>query len=269
MKKGILYRLIKKFELLMYRRASGIVILSENFRHYLKAQGIATDKIFTSISGVSKHFYARDKDQYLIRHYNLSNKFVVGCIGTFGLSHNHEDILSVATILKETRNTNIHFLMIGAGAKKLTLLKQKNKYALNNVTIDGPVSARVIPQYLSVIDLAIVPLAPTQTNTTVLPSKMLELMAMGIPIILYAPTGEAQRFLSQSNAGWFVNAGDINTLKETIITLSKDTNYLFDQKKNAIKFSKRFSRKQQAADLLKYMLSVYMHHTGQFVDEKI
>jgi len=254
-KKNGIYKFIKKIELWMYRKANSIIILSDYFRAYLNKLGIPDHKIVTSISGASKKFYPRKKNPSLLSDYNLSGKFVVGYIGTFGISHSHEAILAIAESLAKKTNPPIHFLMIGDGPRRKELAQHLITHNIHNVTIDGPFPGEVIPEYWSLIDLAIIPLAPIATNKMVLPSKIIEAMAMGIPVLLYGPGGEAQRFLSQSNTGWSIIGGDKVSLEKLVLSLSNDKQQMSDQAEKSLQFAKNFSREKQAEELLIHLKS--------------
>ena len=254
-KKNWLYRVIKSIECWMYRRACSIVVLSENFIHYLSELGVPDEKIMLSIAGASRHFYPREKNRTLLERYHMSNQFVVGSIGTFGASHNHEDILSVAHSLQNSGNENICFFMIGDGIKREPLARAaQNK--LDHCIIDGPFRGDEIPEYWSVADVALIPLAPTETNKTVLPSKMIEAMAMGIPVILYAPDGEARRFLSRSRSGWFVPAGDQIGLGRLLLELEANRQLVLHERHNTVEFAKKFTRERQAQELLEHLMLI-------------
>lgn len=257
MKKSWLYRIIKKVEYWMYHKAASIVILSRQFRKYLHQVGIADNKIVTSISGVSKQFYPRPKNPDIVTYYNLGGKFVIGYIGSLGISHGHHDILLLAESLRNSSSLPFHFLILGDGVKRTELLQQKKDRELDNVDIDGPFSADHIPDYWSVIDIAIVPLANTQTNTTVLPSKILEALGMGIPIVLYAPEGEAKEFLAETETGWYVPVGDLIALEKQCIELLTQNELISAKRKQTLIVASQFTREQQANDLLAHLKTIY------------
>lgn len=258
------YKLIKKIECWMYHKSSSVIILSEYFKKYLTELGVDPDKITISISGANKDFYPREKNQSILDYYNLTEKFVVGYIGTFGASHNHEDILSVAKSLNTLGNQEISFFMVGDGFKREKLVQQSQKI-LDNVIIDGPFPGKIIPEYWSVVDLAIVPLALTETNKTILPSKILEAMAMGIPVLLYAPDGEAKAFLAQSHTGWSVLAGDQVALEEMLLQLATNKHLVFGQRSQTVAFAQQFTREEQAQKLLEHLALL----SNEIVYEKI
>lgn len=255
-KKNWVYKFIKKIELWMYRKANSIIILSDYFKGYLNKLDIPDQKIVTSISGASKEFYPRKKNPSLLAAYNLSEKFVVGYIGTFGISHSHEDILAVAELFKKTGVSLIHFLMVGDGPKREILEQKIHALNLDNITIDGPFPGKLIPNYWSIVDLAIIPLAPIETNKTVLPSKILEAMAMGISILLYGADGEARRFLAQSDSGWYITSGNKKDLTDLLLNLSTNKQQIAEQASKVINFAKKFSREKQAENLLIHLESV-------------
>lgn len=257
MKKNWLYKLLKKIEYWMYRKAVSIVILSKQFRQYLYQAGIDDAKIVTSISGVSNQFYPRPKNPTILAYYRLIDKYVIGYIGTLGISHNHQDLLLLAKSLSKTSSLPFHFLLLGDGIKRTELLQQKNDLNLDNVSIDGPFPADHIPDYWSVIDIAIVPLANTATNRTVLPSKILEALGMGIPIILYAPEGEAKKFLDETQVGWHVPVGDLAALQKRCVEVFTYKKLISDKKKLAINVANQFTRERQAKDLLAHLKTIY------------
>lgn len=230
----------------MYAKADKIAILSHFFRDYLINQNVASSKIIDFVSGSDEKFYCREKNKNLLNRYSLKNKIVIGYIGTFGISHNHEDILSVFRSLKRS---DLHLFMVGEGAKKKMLNDFIKKYQITNVTLKDSVKSIEVPDYWSVCDLAIISLANTKINKTVIPSKILEAMKMGLPILLYTPRGEVTRFFAPSKATWHVESDHIEKLEKLIHSLSREI--IEEKKEKAIQFSKKFSREAQAQVLLK------------------
>ncbi len=252
-RQGIIYQLIKRIEHWMYLKSSSIITLSNTIRDHIIKMGISEKKIMVSVSGAGASFYPREKNKLILDRYHLSTKFVVGYIGTFGASHNLEDIILVAKSLAVSGNNEIVFLMIGDGIKKEQL---KHECYLGNLIVDGPISKESIPEYWSVVDVSIVPLTLTETNKTVLPSKILEGLAMGIPSLLYGPEGEAQKFLLELNSGWFIFGDDIFTLEDKLNQLMKNKTKITFQKKQYAELAKNFSREKQSKLLLEHFSSL-------------
>lgn len=251
MKKSLLLKCIKKCELWLYRRASVIACLSPYYKKYLTQHGIAENKIFISISGVdTEKFFQRPKNTLLARQYNLDNKFVVGYIGTVGMSHEFESILIVAKQLQNTQQNDIAFIFIGEGAQKQQLIQRVAELKLANVMIKDSVPGFEMPEHWSLIDVALVALKNNASNKTVIPSKMLEAMAMAKPVILHAPEGEAKTFVELSGGGSFVPMGQTALLQAEIIKFYQDKSYYNMFASNASLFSQSYTRKQQAHNLI-------------------
>ena len=62
--------------------------------------------------------FKRVKDPIIDENIDVKNKFVIGYFGTHGLSHGLNNVIEAAKILK---NSNIVFLFIGDGAKRMSL----------------------------------------------------------------------------------------------------------------------------------------------------
>jgi glycosyltransferase involved in cell wall biosynthesis len=65
-----------------------------------------------------------------------------------------------------------------------------------------------MPAIWSLCDVALVHLKDSPAFAEVIPSKIFEAMAMGLPILLVSPEGEASRIVEEDDAGLWVPAGD-------------------------------------------------------------
>ena len=72
---------------------------------------------------------------------------------------------------------------------------------LSNVVLVPAQPKEMMPSYWSLCDLALVHLKDTPLFRTVIPSKIFEAMAMGRPIVLSAPDGEAADIVRGTGAG--------------------------------------------------------------------
>ena len=65
-----------------------------------------------------------------------------------------------------------------------------------------------MPDFWSLCDLALVHLRDSPAFADVLPSKIFEAMAMGLPVFLVSPEGEASELIQSHGAGVWIPAGD-------------------------------------------------------------
>ena len=191
-----------------------------------------------------EEFQPLPKNIKLIRELELENKFIIGYIGTHGLAHALDFILKAAKFV----NYNVHFIFIGDGAKKRELLELHKKLQLTNITFLPFQPKTEIKKYISILDAALVNLKKSELFKTVIPSKIFENAAMGIPILL-GVEGESKQLLEKYDAGiGFEPENKVDFLnKIKIISITENINRY---KAGGIKLSKNFDRKKLAKKML-------------------
>ena len=107
-----------------------------------------------------------------------------------------------------------------------------------------------MPGYWSLCDLALIPLRDTPVFESVIPSKMFECMAMGIPVLMSLPEGEATEILRDSGAGISVPPEDPITMAKAIEKLKDDTAQRDAIRKCALNAAQVYSRDRQAEKML-------------------
>lgn len=243
-KQSKMYKLIEKIELFLYRHASKVVALTYAFKKDLIERGIHADKIEVIRNGADlSQFTPIPRDQTLLEQYHLQNQFIIGYIGTHGMAHDLAKVLEVAALLKKEKIT---FLFVGDGAEKEKLLEIKEEQQLNNVIFIPPQPKKDIAKFWSLCDVALVHLKNDETFSTVIPSKIFEAMALGIPILLVAPRGEAEEILLQEKVGEFVQADSLSDFLNAVNALHNQPGLLQEYRQNELQAVHQYSREQQA-----------------------
>lgn len=188
---------LEKLELFLYRKADKIVVATHAFKTNLSDRGILIDKIHVITNGVlMANFMPRPKDAELMDKLGLRDKFVIGYIGTHGVAHKLNFILKCSP----KAPPNVHFVFVGDGAKKQELVERLEREKYTNVTMLPLIPKAEIARYISVTDVALVPLRRSDTFKTVIPSKIFENAAMGKPILL-GVEGESEAIIKKYGAG--------------------------------------------------------------------
>jgi len=264
---GQLIQLIEKIELFLYRRADAIVALTDAFKKDLIFRGIYSGKIAVVINGVDNWRYGpRDNDKALEKKYHLKNKFVLGYMGTLGMAHGLTNVLDAATLLVE--NKNICFLFVGGGADLNTLVEEAKARNLPNVVFMPPQPKAVMPDVWSLCDIALVHLKSEKIFEGVIPSKIFEAMAMGLPILIVSPKGEASKIICQEKAGIHVPAENPIALAGALEKL-----YFDEQERGALasqsfQASFNYSRSRQAHHMID-VLNMVVEGNGKNVEQLI
>lgn len=181
-------RLIDKIEMYNVQQADTIVVVSDVLKSQLIARGVTPQKILVNPNGVDvKAFNAVHLDDVRATTRNLlglHDQFVIGFSGTF--SHWHGvNILAELIPQALSKQTNLHFLLIGDGPLKTELAIKLFDYIGTGVTFTGMLNAQQMPAYLSACDAFLCPTQPNKDGTPFFgsPTKLFEYMAMGKPII--------------------------------------------------------------------------------------
>ena len=152
----------------------------------------------------------------LLSEKNILDKFVVQYAGNMGRTHGLEYLVEVARRLIKSRS-DIHFLLIGGGAKKKWIEEVVAEESLSNITLVGnrPRSDQI--NFLNACDVAIISFVPNMAGVSV-PSRTYNTMAAGSPIIAVADEhSELSQVVKEEEIGWVVAPGDIETLQSVIL----------------------------------------------------
>jgi hypothetical protein len=249
---------LERLELFLYRRAAHIVSVTQSFRENLASRGIPAEKISVTMNGVDlSRFRARPRDDALSAELGLNGKLVVGYVGTHGMAHALNTVLSAAEILQNDAGArDVRFLFLGDGAEKAALKAEAAKMKLRNVVFVDSVPRSEVVRYWSLIDIAVIHLKKTPLFETVIPSKLFECMAMGIPV-LHGVAGESARIVERDGVGLTFEPENAEALADNIRALAADSAKRAELSRQATEAARRYDRAVLAAEMLATLEQVY------------
>ena len=210
---------LEKLELLLYRKATKIVVVTDAFKDNLIKRGIQAEKIEVIKNGVILDvFKPRAKNTALIEKYGFTDKFIVAYMGTHGMAHKLDFLIESA---KNILDTSIQLVFIGDGAEKVKLLNIIELNKPKNVTMLDSITKAEVVDFISIIDVALVHLKKADTFKTVIPSKIFENAAMQKPILL-GVEGESQTIIEYYTAGLCFEPENESDFISKLMTLKND-----------------------------------------------
>lgn len=249
MKPSLALRLVEKLELFLYRRSAAVAALTRAFRKNLIGRGIDPGKIRVVRNGVDAGRYGpRARAQDLAETWRLTDKFVVGYVGTHGMAHGLMNVVAAADRLKD--NPDIRFLFAGAGAAREELMADAARRGLQNIVFLPMQPKDRMPDVWSLCNVALIHLKDDPAFSEVIPSKIFEAMAMGLPLLIAAPTGEATEIVARENAGLVVAAEDPSALADAVVRLNNDPGSRDEFAARSLEAAPRYSRERQAAEMI-------------------
>jgi len=257
MKDSLAIRLLERLEMFLYRRARLIIAVTHGFRDTLARRGIDPRKVVVVTNGADlSRFTPRPAAAGLRASLGLrDDDFVVGYIGTHGMAHGLQTLLRAALRLQgHPAGAHCRFLFVGNGADKSRLVASATEMGLKNVRFVDPVPKDKVVDYWSVLDVSVLHLLNQPLFATVIPSKLFESMAMGVPVLSSVP-GETQSIVATAGAGVAFRAEDDEDLALQILSLAADPAAVASMRERAAKAAPGFDRARLAARMLEYLAS--------------
>jgi glycosyltransferase involved in cell wall biosynthesis len=244
--------LLTKIEIHLYRSATRIVAVTNAFKSKLTARGIDPAKIEVVTNGVDTFRFApQAKDPELLQRYGLEGKFVAGYIGTHGMAHGLRTLLEAAALMRQRPNGEaLRFLFLGDGAMKSALIAEAKALGLDNVVFLDSVPKLEVVRHWALLDASIVHLRKDEVFTTVIPSKIFEAMAMGIPI-LHGVLGESAEIVEREGVGLGFEPENPDSLCAALTRLLADGALFQTLRSNGPAAAQRFRREALAEKMLK------------------
>lgn len=252
MKDGKAIQTLEKIELGLYKSCNKVIAVTDAFKTNLINRGIDKNKIEVVTNGSNIDlFYPREKDFTLLEELNLKDKFIVGYIGTHGMAHSLDFIVNS---ISKIEDESIHFLFIGDGAMKKTIIDISKQLNLKNITFLNPIKKEEVPRYLNICDVSLAPLKKEDNFKTVIPSKIFEASAMQKPTLL-GVEGQAQEILEKYSAGICFEPENKKDFIEKLFYL-KNTEVYKECQKGCVELAKDFDRKKLAQKMLKIIKDI-------------
>jgi glycosyltransferase involved in cell wall biosynthesis len=216
---SVLYRALHKIAAFLYQRADHIVVVSPAFKSHLVEQwNLTPEKISVVENGVETNLFSPQVPAAELRREIGENKFVVSYIGTLGMAHGLDTVIEAAAQL-QTARPDVLFLMVGEGADKARLMQLAERRHLNNIRFLDQQPREKVPSYVCASDACMVLLKDAPVFQTVIPTKMLEFMACGKPVILGVKR-QARQILQAAQAGLTIAPENAYELASAIIGLA-------------------------------------------------
>ena len=212
--KSLITRYFRYFELLSYKSADSIGLMSEKnlelfqsiYPELKNTHVLFNWAAMTPMGSVSKMDSIRNR-------LNLQDKVIFFYGGNIGHAQDMLNLMKLAKGLKS--ETKGHFLFVGQGDEVGLITRLTNEWDLGNVTILPSVSQAEFRKVLAEIDIGLFSLAKNHTAHN-FPGKLLGYMVESIPILgSVNPDNDLQKIINGANAGSvLINGEDQQLLSE-------------------------------------------------------
>jgi len=204
-----------------YRRAGRIVAVTGGIQDRLIARGVPASKIALIPNGSNTDIFHPDPEggARLRVELGLEDKFVAIYGGIHGIAQGLETLIEAARLLEDEED--VQFVFVGEGPRKEALLALKERYGLTNLLMLPGQPLERMPAYLSMADVALVPLRKVDLFLGARPTKIFDAWACGRPVIV-SIDGEARQIVEEVGGGLFVEPENPQAIVRAILTLRDD-----------------------------------------------
>lgn len=229
----------------LYGRAAHIVTVTAAQRAAIVAGGISAESVSVIPNGVDREFFEAGTAVGGAAPAN-GGPFVVTYIGTLGMAHRLETLLDAAAEMRG--DPSVRFRIVGEGARREALELHAREKQLDNVEFAGERPRGEVPRWIAESGACAVLLRKSEVFRTVVPSKMLEIMAVGRPLLL-GVDGEARQLLDRARAGIAIEPENVAQLVAAIRDLQRDRPRCLSFGQNGREFvSREFLRERLAGE---------------------
>jgi glycosyltransferase involved in cell wall biosynthesis len=163
-------------------KADAVVTLSSAMKSLIASWGIADDKIWVIPNAVNTDiFKPHPKATELRKNITTDDTFLIGFIGSITVYEGLEELISACANLKRA-GLNLHLAIVGSGPYENEIKTLAAQH--DCVSVHGRIPHDEVTAWYSVFDMCAYPRRPDIVCQYVPPMKVLEAMAMGIPVLV-------------------------------------------------------------------------------------
>jgi len=242
-KNKLLITLARYLEKICYREAKKIIVLSKGMLEFLKKRKVPLAKLIIIPNCADLELFKPEKKNNELRKvFNLEHKFIAIHSGAMGYVNGLEIVVNSAKILKEKKENNIVFLLIGDGKEKQRLKQLVKLWGLKNVLILDAVPREKLPEILATANLGLMLVRNIKIFETNSANKFFDYLSAGKPILVNYG-GWMKEVLEHYKAGVSVEPDNPRAMVETILKLKDDPKWCEEMGRNARKLAEdKFDR---------------------------
>ncbi len=245
------YILLEYLQVRSFRKASGIIYISEYAKNYIQNKYPGLKKIKSKViyHGISDEFKNHPQTQFSIDKYTKEKPYKLLYVSIINFYKHQWNVVEVVKRLR-SENFNIELELVGP------MYKPAQKKFKNSL-----VGTDTYIKYLGKIEYNQVPALYTNANLFIfastcenMPNILLEAMSSGLPILSsdYGPMPEVLK-----DAGEYINPTDINSIYNGLKKLLLNPSRRQEIAQKAFIYSQKYSWQKTTEETFKFIEEIY------------
>lgn len=215
LKNSLVITILKKIELLVYKKAHKITVISKGMKNNLIRKGIEAYKIeyIPNFVDINQMKAVSRINPFSIK-YSITDKFVISYAGNVSVPQDLWSLISAAKALKHI--SGIIFMIIGEGMQLKVLKNYVEKSGLDNFLFLPFQPYNLVPEIYASSDLNLVTLSSFLKDNAI-PSKVYRIMACSRAVLAISPqSSDLAQLIKEADCGFVVEPEDEIGLIKTI-----------------------------------------------------
>jgi glycosyltransferase involved in cell wall biosynthesis len=214
-----LLRMLILVEKCAIRFVHQVITVSDTLKEILINRGIAVNKVTIIMNVADDKIFLPEIAVKKLTNPSQHNQFTMAYHGLLADIYDLETVFNALSVLKK-KIANMRFLVIGDGPRKQYYQDIVCKLGLeSNVSFTGQYPQEEIPQLLEKVDLGVIPIRNNYYTEVAFPTKLVEYVASGIPVVI-ARRKTVEKYFDNKAVAFF-EPGDVQSLAEIIYNLYK------------------------------------------------
>jgi glycosyltransferase involved in cell wall biosynthesis len=214
-------RVAAQTERWIFSQADELVVVSRWLADYVVAHGAAPEHVTVVPNAADPElFRPATGPSALRRRLGWEACTVLGFVGAMKPWHG-VDTLITALLELDAPRSGFRLLLVGEGPELAATRARVHALGLDGVVhFAGSIPHSEIPEWLSAVDVALAPYAPS-APAYFSPVKLFEYMAMGLPVVC-ARLGQTQEIVAHGRTGWLYDPCEPGALSGALRRLARE-----------------------------------------------
>ena len=248
---------VKAYDRFIFEHSDGVVLTTDADRRYVleRFPKLKPEKTEVVENGVVTDMFTVSDPEVEAKvkaDYGLDGKFVVSCVGNFGLTQGLDKFLQAAKLL--SYDDRFRFMFLGFGTTRHVLEEIVEREELTNVVMAEKQPREMVPYFLNVSDVGVCSLKDDPSLNRSCPSRIAEYLAAGLPVLILAK-GEPRRIIvEEARAGAYADTENPAEIAETLRRLADDPDELKAMGERGRTYAREHLEREKLADKLEAFL---------------
>lgn len=231
----IVYTFFKWIEKKSILNADYVVALTQNSYDEMQQWSYVTAAIkfkiipcCADLKVFSKHSVSSDEVVLLKQKLDIENKIIISYLGSIGTWYMIDEMFEYFKQFKQEFSNAVFLFITPEKESDLLAIAKKHNLVAEDIRVVKAKRTEV-PIYLMLSNVALFFIKPSYSKKSSSPTKLAEIMAMGIPVVCNSKVGDVEKQVKEAKAGIVIHSFDNASFKNSVALLKNELANVFEE----------------------------------------